>query len=620
MDKTLRGSLPIVAGAYGDSFGVRVVCSGSSAFTDGTVITIPFLDEVKGEDLYVLVYGYLIHESAHIRSTDFGVFNSIADGVTRGLTNILEDPRIETAMVAEFPGTARKLRGLWAHVAGKYESPSDDLNEAGRLLNFVLASVRQRQWELVESQPMYDDCLRMAQEVFPAGFFVRFDGLLNLYFDDMQNTLDALRLAQAILKVLQEEIENEQPPLPPCGEGEDDEGDEPGEGQGNSQSDTDGEEPGDSTGDGSGSPDLESEADADGEGGSNGGDSADQEDGESNSQSNTDSDGDDSNSGQQEQPGNQQKDDEQSSDEAPSSNPGGSGASAHERIQQILSETDLPEDVMQQVADELSSQAAEEQNGDERFMHSDLSAGKQISGSDWGMGSEESLNRGLVASTKLRAQITALLQAETKAVRSLREEGRRIESRRLGRAMAGDRNIFRHKEKGKRIDTSVHILLDASGSMSGDQGTANAACVSLALAIASIPQADVAVSVFGFRDSVNPILRRGQSVRPNLKRFAVHACGGTPMGQAMMYGLRELATESRRERKVMVVITDGAPNDGEVVQYVNRLCDRANVDVYAIGIRSYAVQRYFKNAEVIQQVEDLNGSLFALAKQFLKAS
>ena len=74
MDKTLRGSLPIVAGAYGDSFGVRVVCSGSSAFTDGTVITIPFLDEVKGEDLYVLVYGYLIHESAHIRSTDFGVF------------------------------------------------------------------------------------------------------------------------------------------------------------------------------------------------------------------------------------------------------------------------------------------------------------------------------------------------------------------------------------------------------------------------------------------------------------------------------------------------------------------------------------------------------------------
>ena len=92
------------------------------------------------------------------------------------------------------------------------------------------------------------------------------------------------------------------------------------------------------------------------------------------------------------------------------------------------------------------------------------------------------------------------------------------------------------------------------------------------------------------------------------------------MGQAMMYGLRELATESRRERKVMVVITDGAPNDGEVVQYVNRLCDRANVDVYAIGIRSYAVQRYFKNAEVIQQVEDLNGSLFALAKQFLKAS
>ena len=620
MDKALRGSLPIVAGAYGDSFGVKVVCSGSTACTDGHTIYIPFLDEVTGDVLYVLVYGYLIHESAHIRFTDFGVFNSISDGVTRGLTNILEDPRIEMAMVKEFPGTARKLRSLWSYVAEKHETPPAELNEAGRLLNFVLASVRQRQWDLVESQPMYEDCLRMAEEVFPAGFFVRFDGLLNLYFDDMQNTLDALRLAKAILKVLQEEIENEQPNSSPNGEGEDAHGDEHGEVQGSSQSDTDGEGAGDSTGDGSDSQDPACDADADGNSGSNGAGDAGQEDGDSNSQSTTDSDGDDSNSDQQEQPGNQKKDGEQSSDEAPSSTSGGSGASAHERIQQIFSETSLPEDVMQQVAEELSAQAAEEQTGDERYMHSDLSAGKQISGSDWGMGSEESLNKGLVASTKLRSQITALLQAETKAVRSLREEGRRMDSRRLGRAMAGDRNIFRHKEKGKRIDTSVHILLDASGSMSGDQGTANAACVSLALAIASIPQADVAVSVFGFRDAVNPILRRGQSVRPNLKRFAVHASGGTPMGQAMMYGLRELASESRRERRVMVVITDGSPSDGEVVQYVTRLCDRADIEIYAIGIRSYAVQRYFKNAEVIQQVEDLNGSLFALAKQFLKAS
>ena len=92
------------------------------------------------------------------------------------------------------------------------------------------------------------------------------------------------------------------------------------------------------------------------------------------------------------------------------------------------------------------------------------------------------------------------------------------------------------------------------------------------------------------------------------------------MGQAMMYGLRELALESRRERKVIIVITDGAPADGGVVQYVNSLCDRAGIEVYAIGIRSHSVDRYFKNAEVINRVEDLNGSLFALAKQFLKAS
>lgn len=598
MDNVLRGSLPIVAGAYGDSFGVRVVCHGSTACTDGSTIYIPFLDTVTGETLYVLVYGYLIHESAHIRFTDFGVFRSITDDVTRGLTNILEDPRIEMAMVGEFPGTERKLRALWSYVAEKHETPPAELSEAGRLLNFVLASVRQRQWNLAESKPMYDDCVRMAEEVFPEGFFVRFDGLLNLYFDNMQNTLDAVRLAKAILKVLQEEIENEQSEQPPCGEGEEASDDEEGSGASG------------------GAGDSDSEADTDGDGGS--GDRADQDEGDSTSQSGMDSE--DEASGSEQQPDTNGKDGEQSSDEAPSSNPGGNGASAHERIQQLLSATDLPEDVMEKVAEALSSEARDEQTGDEPYMVSDLSAGQQISGSDWGVDGEESLNKGLMASTQLRAQITALLQAQTKAVRSLREEGRRIEPRRLARGMAGDKNIFRHKEKGKRIDTSVHILLDASGSMSGDQPIANAATVSLALAIASIPQADVAVSVFGFRDAVNPIIRRGQSVRPNLKRFAVRASGGTPMGQAMMYGLRELALESRRERKVIIVITDGAPSDGGVVQYVNSLCDRAGIEVYAIGIRSHSVDRYFKNAEVINQVEDLNGSLFALAKQFLKAS
>jgi len=618
MDNVLRGSLPIVAGAYGDSFGVRVVCHGSTACTDGSTIYIPFLDTVTGETLYVLVYGYLIHESAHIRFTDFGVFNSINDGVTRGLTNILEDPRIEIAMVGEFPGTERKLRALWSFVAEKHETPPAELSEAGRLLNFVLASVRQRQWNLVESKPMYDDCVRMAEEVFPEGFFVRFDGLLNLYFDTMNNTLDALRLAKAILKVLQEEIENEQPEQPPFGEGEEASDDEScngasGGGNGSPESDTDEGETGETSG---GSGDSDSEADADGEGGS--GDSADQEEGDSTSKSNMD--GEDEASGSEQQPDTNNKDGEQSSDEGQISNPGGNGASAHERIEQLLSATDLPEDVMEKVADALSSEARDEQTGDEPYMVSDLSAGQQISGSDWGMDAEESLNKGLMASTQLRAQITALLQAQTKAVRSLREEGRRIESRRLARGMAGDRNIFRHKEKGKRIDTSVHILLDASGSMGGDQPIANAATVSLALAIASIPQADVAVSVFGFKDAVNPIIRRGQSVRPNLKRFAVRASGGTPMGQAMMYGLRELALESRRERKVIIVITDGAPSDGGVVQYVNALCDRAGIEVYAIGIRSQAVDRYFKNAEVINRVEDLNGSLFALAKHFLKAA
>jgi hypothetical protein len=39
----LERALPIVAAAYGEQFGVRVVLSGSDAMTDGKTIVLPYI-------------------------------------------------------------------------------------------------------------------------------------------------------------------------------------------------------------------------------------------------------------------------------------------------------------------------------------------------------------------------------------------------------------------------------------------------------------------------------------------------------------------------------------------------------------------------------------------------
>ncbi len=68
---TLTNALPIVAAAYGRKFGVNVQVGGSRAGTDGQTINIPGI--VEDSITKTLAWGYLAHEAAHVRYTDFEV-------------------------------------------------------------------------------------------------------------------------------------------------------------------------------------------------------------------------------------------------------------------------------------------------------------------------------------------------------------------------------------------------------------------------------------------------------------------------------------------------------------------------------------------------------------------
>jgi len=615
MDLKLKRALPIVASAYGEQFGVRVSVGGTGAFTDGSRINIPWIEDAA---MQALVWGYLAHESAHVRDTDFEVFNSLHNPVRRHLVNTLEDPRIEKSIMGEFPGTEASLRAVWAYLCKDPVSVDPELNETSRLLNFVLMYVRQRQWELEVSQPHFDAAKAQAEEVLPQGFFVRFDALIATYFDAMRSTADAVSLADAILTVLQEEIEKEQQENP---------GD-PGDSSSDSPSDSD-----DDDGESGASDGDSGDSDQDSLGGASGsGEGEEDSSGQGNAApSNSDEEGETADQGTSDSTSNasDSSDGNSDADSDGTQQQGGGGASEHSKFDQLMAEENVPADVIEQLVEALSEHAEQEEHasdGEDRPVYGliNTDVGEQIDSSQhqWLMDERcsDAISQGVLSSSKLRAKITGLLQAQTRSIRSVREEGTRIESRRLARAMAGERKIYKHKESGKRIDTSVHVLLDCSGSMSRIQPIANSAAVSLALAVNAIPNADIAVSAFGLHDAVNPIIRRKQPVRSNLDRFKIGAHGGTPMGEAMLFGARELAMNTQRARRVLIVVTDGAPSNGGLVSYIHRLCDDSGIDVYGIGIQSDAVNRYFKNSVVIQSVDDLQGALFDIAREFLRVA
>jgi len=76
MQQTLQNALPIVAAALGRKFGVAVGVGGHEACTDGQRIQIPDVtDDPASRDL---AWGYLAHEAAHVRYTDFAVYEQAA--------------------------------------------------------------------------------------------------------------------------------------------------------------------------------------------------------------------------------------------------------------------------------------------------------------------------------------------------------------------------------------------------------------------------------------------------------------------------------------------------------------------------------------------------------------
>jgi len=72
MNHPLKNALPIVAAAYGEKFGVKVLIQGQDAFTDGERIVIPTANP-DDPHYQQIAWGYLAHEAAHIRHTNFDI-------------------------------------------------------------------------------------------------------------------------------------------------------------------------------------------------------------------------------------------------------------------------------------------------------------------------------------------------------------------------------------------------------------------------------------------------------------------------------------------------------------------------------------------------------------------
>lgn len=138
-------SFAMVASALGDRFRVRLRIAGDQAFTDGELVVLPQLPE--GSEYTEAAWGYLVHEAAHLRFTDFELANRRCvemPDLYRHIWNIFEDLRIEPALAALYPGVPRMINNVITRLIkdGVFKGVSPESHPARVLIGYLLYAGR----------------------------------------------------------------------------------------------------------------------------------------------------------------------------------------------------------------------------------------------------------------------------------------------------------------------------------------------------------------------------------------------------------------------------------------------------------------------------------------------
>ncbi|EOX1304368.1 VWA domain-containing protein [Vibrio cholerae] len=549
MNHPLKNALPIVAAAYGEKFGVKVLIQGQDAFTDGERIVIPTANP-DDPHYQQIAWGYLAHEAAHIRHTNFDMVKKASSKpIRKALLNIIEDVRIENELAKDYPGTRRSISQVIEYMVDTQQMCVPEQPEpASNLQAWLLFRLRCHFLGQKALTPLYQAVDERVRQLFPAAAMSRLSAMLTAV-PSLASTGEVLKLVDAIVAMLEEESR------PPQDESDADGGDDIGQ---------------DASNDSNNSSDSQTPE----TGSSATGDAA-------------------------------ETSDSDNSDQA-------------DNLRQALeaSAAQFESDTFAQVAEVLSEQA----EGHQGVTPLSLPQAEQAM-----LGDEAILTLSASESAQIRARLRGMVQSSQDNRNHAKRHGLRVATHRLAASQAGESRLFIQRQPRIAPNAAVHLLVDISGSMGKPIGegnrkyfhVANEAALALAMALEGIPGVVPAVSYFpGIHQEVSIALLPKQSVRHRAACFDQKPRGCTPMAQAMWFAANSLLAQ-KQKRKLMIVLTDGDPDDWAATHDIVDRCRRSGFELLGIGIQTRSVERFFPQSIVINDVKDLKRELFEVTQQLL---
>lgn len=549
MNHPLKNALPIVAAAYGEKFGVKVLIQGQDAFTDGERIVIPTANP-DDPHYQQIAWGYLAHEAAHIRHTNFDMVQKASSKpIRKALLNIIEDVRIENELAKDYPGTRRSISQVIEYMVDTQQMcVPEQLEPASNLQAWLLFRLRCHFLGQKALTPLYQAVDERVRQLFPAAAMSRLSAMLTAV-PSLGSTGEVLKLVDAIVAMLEEESR------PPQDESDADSGNDIGQDASNDSNNS------------SDSQTPETDSSATGDFAETG--------------------------------------DSDNSDQA-------------DNLRQALeaSAAQFEPDTFAQVAEVLSEQA----EGHQGVTPLSLPQAEQAM-----LGDEAILTLSASESAQIRARLRGMVQSSQDNRNHVKRHGLRVATHRLAASQAGESRLFIQRQPRIAPNAAVHLLVDISGSMGKPIGegnrkyfhVANEAALALAMALEGIPGVVPAVSYFpGIHQEVSIALLPKQSVRHRAACFDQKPRGCTPMAQAMWFAANSLLAQ-KQKRKLMIVLTDGDPDDWAATHDIVDRCRRSGFELLGIGIQTRSVEKFFPQSIVINDVKDLKRELFEVTQKLL---
>lgn len=609
-----------------EQFGVRVVCQGDNAWTDGRQIVLPSLPEPLNENLERMMVGYLDHEMAHVAFSDFGVAEQFAKKHPgfEGMLNVVEDALIERRAMQRWPGVRANLDAMFAQVRDRIVQLIAQRGPFDRFCTAIYLKLAH-----------YNDLMGLDREL--AGY----EDLLDR-FAAVRTTHDAGNLAEDLLARW---LKRHPPKLQPSGQNQGPSGNPPEAESGPSNSGT-------SWGPGKQSGDTDSD--------------------ESDSQNGSQVSGDNTPAADSSTPQPEAEPEQVEADAASAAQQAGAPRRKRKRRRRPDTKTPAEEKddcsaggqvvapnggtlIGQALAEAIAEAVAQLSNSTEYRAftkeYDRIDAVAAANDSDL----QALLSTGVDVVRRLRRGLAnALRSAEKRWWRDDQVRGS-LSPRTLYRLCTDRRllDVFRIRSTVQGRSTAVCVVLDASGSMTSRK--LDVARQAMRVLLEALADLKIATEAFTFTTGdrfnlaeackltsqehtqlqgrfsrfgnleIGLVKRFEEPVKSALRRLpTIRGSGLTPLGEAMQIGASRLRsrTESRR---ILLVLTDGKAGcecgDGsatEHAKHVADLCHKAEIELIGIGIQDDSLCTIVADTIVIHKLEDLPAQLCKLLGRTLQ--